>query len=93
MACRSNLALIAARDPLMAARLRAPDPQRVIRALAVLNETGRSLASFQDAAQRREAAVNGAFKRSGVEAMSLSTDEDLVRAIVRMASLRRRRRR
>ena len=48
---------------------------------------------FQDAAQRREAAVNGAFKRSGVEAMSLSTDEDLVRAIVRMASLRRRRRR
>jgi len=44
--------LIAARDPLMAARLKAPDPQRVIRALAVLNETGRSLASFQDAVQR-----------------------------------------
>ena len=45
-------ALIAARDPLMAARLRAPDPQRVVRALAVLNESGRSLASFQDAIQR-----------------------------------------
>jgi tRNA dimethylallyltransferase len=45
-------ALIAARDPLIAARLKAPDPQRVIRALAVLNETGRSLASFQDAVQR-----------------------------------------
>ena len=45
-------ALILARDPLMAARLKAPDPQRVIRALAVLNETGRSLASFQDALQR-----------------------------------------
>jgi len=45
-------ALIAARDPLMAARLRAPDPQRVIRALAVLKATGRSLGSFQDALHR-----------------------------------------
>ncbi len=43
--------LIAARDPVIAARLKAPDPQRVVRALAVLNATGRSLASFQDAAQ------------------------------------------
>ncbi len=41
-------ALIAARDPMMAARLKAPDPQRVIRALAVLAATGRSLATFQD---------------------------------------------
>lgn len=40
--------LIAARDPLIAARLKAPDPQRVVRALAVLNATGRSLATFQD---------------------------------------------
>ena len=44
--------LIAARDPLMAARLKAPDPQRVIRALAVLKATGRSLAAFQDQTQR-----------------------------------------
>jgi len=43
--------LIAARDPLIAARLKAPDPQRVARALAVLNATGRSLASFQDDTQ------------------------------------------
>ncbi|MBI4923460.1 MAG: tRNA (adenosine(37)-N6)-dimethylallyltransferase MiaA [Devosia nanyangense] len=43
--------LIAARDPVVAARLKAPDPQRVIRALAVLKATGRSLASFQDAAK------------------------------------------
>jgi uncharacterized protein (DUF58 family) len=48
---------------------------------------------FGDAARRREAEVHGAFKRSGVEAMSLSTDDDLVGAIVRMAALRRRRRR
>ena len=40
--------LIAARDPEMARRLKAPDPQRVVRALAVLSATGRSLASFQE---------------------------------------------
>ncbi len=48
---------------------------------------------FKDAAGRREAEVNAAFGRAGVEAMSLSTEDDLVRAIVRMATLRRRRRR
>ena len=48
---------------------------------------------FLAAAQRREAEVHGAFRRSGVEAMSLSTDEDLIRSIVRMATIRRRRRR
>src|ERR1035437_635550 len=47
---------------------------------------------FEEAARKREAEVNAAFRRSGVEALSLSTDEDLVRAIVRMAALRRRRR-
>lgn len=47
---------------------------------------------FQEAARSREEAVNLAFKRAGVEAVSLSTDDDLVRAIVRMATLRRRRR-
>src|SRR6185312_11366219 len=40
--------LIADRDPAIAARLKAPDPQRVARALAVLAATGRSLADFQD---------------------------------------------
>jgi uncharacterized protein (DUF58 family) len=48
---------------------------------------------FASAAARREATVNGAFVRAGVEAVSLSTDEDLVRAIVRIATLRHRRRR
>ena len=46
---------------------------------------------FQEAAQQREAALEAAFKRAGVAALSLSTEEDLVRAIVRFASLRRRR--
>jgi tRNA dimethylallyltransferase len=44
--------LIAARDPAMTGRLKGNDPQRVIRALAVLKATGRSLASYQDAAQK-----------------------------------------
>lgn len=47
---------------------------------------------FQEAVQRRETALNEAFKRSGVDVLPLSTDEDLVRAIVRFASLRERRR-
>jgi uncharacterized protein (DUF58 family) len=47
---------------------------------------------FEAAARSRENAVADAFRRAGVEAVSLSTDEDLVRAIVRMATLRRRRR-
>ena len=47
---------------------------------------------FQEAAQRREAGLNETFKRAGVDALSLSTEEDLVRAIVRFATLRQRRR-
>jgi uncharacterized protein (DUF58 family) len=47
---------------------------------------------FREAARRREAALNEAFRRAGVDTLSLSTDEDLVRAIVRFAALRRRRR-
>jgi len=47
---------------------------------------------FQEAARRREAALNEAFKRAGVDALSLSTEEDLVRAIVRFATLRQQRR-
>jgi len=47
---------------------------------------------FQEAARRREADLNEAFTRSGVDALSLSTEEDLVRAIVRFATLRQQRR-
>jgi hypothetical protein len=48
---------------------------------------------FREASQRREATLRDAFARSGVDAVALSTDEDLVHAIVRMATLRRQRRR
>jgi tRNA dimethylallyltransferase len=40
-------ALLAARDPVMAARLKPSDPQRIVRALEVLDSTGRSLADWQ----------------------------------------------
>jgi tRNA dimethylallyltransferase len=44
-------ARLAACDPVMAARLRPSDPQRILRALEVFAATGRSLASFQGARQ------------------------------------------
>jgi uncharacterized protein (DUF58 family) len=48
---------------------------------------------FRAAAEAREAAVATALGRARVDAVTLSTDNDLVRAIVRMASERRIRRR
>jgi len=65
--------LIAARDPVIAARLQAADPQRVARALAVLNATGRSLASFQDDMQ--PALLDG----YAVERMVLNPPVELLR--------------
>ncbi len=50
-------------------------------------------AHFRQAAQRREASLKEAFTRASVDAFSLETDEDLVRAIIRFARLRQRRRR
>jgi uncharacterized protein (DUF58 family) len=47
---------------------------------------------FHEAALRREAALRESFKRAGVDALSLSTEEDLVRAIVRFAQQRKQRR-
>jgi uncharacterized protein (DUF58 family) len=48
---------------------------------------------FAEAAQQRQAALAQSFKTSGVDVLSLSTDEDLVRAIMRFAALRQQRRR
>lgn len=48
---------------------------------------------FFAAAQKREQDLNTAFKRAGVDVMSLSTEDDLVRAIVRFASQRKQARR
>lgn len=48
---------------------------------------------FAEAARQREAELSQTFKQAGVDMLSLSTQEDLVRAIVRFAALRQRRRR
>lgn len=48
---------------------------------------------FREAADRREATLADAFRRSGVDMLPLSTEEDLARAIVRFATRRRHRRR
>jgi uncharacterized protein (DUF58 family) len=47
---------------------------------------------FEQAAREREAMLNEAFKHAGVDVLSLSTEEELLRAIVRFAALRERRR-
>lgn len=47
---------------------------------------------FAAAAQEREESMKTLFKRAGVDALALSTDEDMVRAIVRFVSLRQRQR-
>ena len=50
-------------------------------------------ARYKEAAAQREAQLAESFKHSGVDALSLSTEEDMVRAIVRFASLREQHRR
>ena len=47
---------------------------------------------FAAEARRRDAELKQIFQRAGVEALALSTNEDLVRALVRFATLRRQRR-
>ncbi len=48
---------------------------------------------FLEAAERREAALKENLKRAGVDLFGMSTEEDLVTAIMRMAALRKKRRR
>jgi uncharacterized protein (DUF58 family) len=47
---------------------------------------------FEQARQRRAAQLEASFQHAGVDVLSLSTEEDLVRAIVRFAALRKQRR-
>jgi len=60
--------------------------------LYVDTHDGKFRARFEESARRRETNINEAFKHAGVDALSLSTEEDLVRAIVRFASLRQQHR-
>ena len=45
---------------------------------------------FVAAAQRREAQLRGAFREAGVDAIELSTNDDLVETVMRFADLKRR---
>jgi hypothetical protein len=47
---------------------------------------------FDDVVRRREEALGAAFRRASVETLELSTEEDLVRSIVRFAQRRKLRR-
>ncbi len=47
---------------------------------------------FQEAAKQRKAQLNLAFKRAGVDALSLSTEDDLVKAIIGFVKSRQERR-
>ena len=49
-------------------------------------------ARFEEAARQREYSLATALRRASVDAFSMSTEDDLVRAIVRMATRRTRRR-
>jgi uncharacterized protein (DUF58 family) len=47
---------------------------------------------FKEVAAQREKTLSETFKRAGVDALPLSTEEDLMRAIVRFATIRRQHR-
>jgi uncharacterized protein (DUF58 family) len=49
--------------------------------------------AYKALAEKREQELGSAFKRAGVDVLQLSTSDDLVRAIVRFASLRKQRQR
>lgn len=66
-------ALLAQRDPAMAARIVEPDRQRVVRALSVLESTGKSLAIWQDAEQ------SGLLDGFELERLVLNPDRDVLR--------------
>lgn len=68
---------LARRDPQMAARLRPSDPQRIVRALEVVDATGRSLADWQ---RRRGEPVLPLGP--GVEAIRLAPERGRLRAAI-----------
>ncbi len=47
---------------------------------------------FKEAASQRESMLTDTFKRAGVDVLPLSTEEDLIRAIIRFATIRRQHR-
>jgi uncharacterized protein (DUF58 family) len=100
------LALLAQRHELTAIRLSDPREQELPDAGLIVvedTETGELLSvdtsdpefrrRFQEVAENQRLALVAAATRSGVELHEVSTDADLVRALVRIVELRRRRKR
>jgi uncharacterized protein (DUF58 family) len=98
------LALLARRHDVLAVRLRDPlESEMPDLGLLVVQdaETGEQLCvdthdrgfrrRFALAAEAREGAVRAAFMHAGVDALELSTDQDLVESVLRFADLRKRR--
>jgi uncharacterized protein (DUF58 family) len=98
------LALLARRHDVLAVRLHDPLESELpdLGLLVVQDaETGEQLfvdthdrafrRRFAQAAESREARVRAAFVQAGVDALGLSTEEDLVDAVLRFADLRKRR--
>jgi uncharacterized protein (DUF58 family) len=100
------LSLLAQRHEVLAIRLSDPREKELPDVGMVLMEdaeTGEQLfvdthdkkfrKRFAESARKREIELNTAFKRAGVDVLSLSTDDDLVRQIVRFAKRRQQMRR
>lgn len=100
------LALLHRRHELIAIRLTDPRETELPNAGVIVvedMETGEQLTvdtgnlafrrRFKEAAERSELVLKDRLRRAGVELFTISTEEDLVPAIVRMASLRKKRRR
>lgn len=68
--------LLRARDPNMAGQLKEADPQRVVRALSVMEATGRSLADWQDEP------VAGVLAEWSLTRIVLSPDRDELRQCI-----------
>ncbi len=96
------LALLARRHEVLAVRLSDPRERELPDiGMVVMNdaETGehvwvdtsdrRFRARFADVVRRREEALDATFRRSGVESLELSTEDDLVRSVLRFAAKRK----
>ena len=71
----------------------APPSAQLLSLMRRLGNAHEAVGDLATAAERREADLKTTLKRAGVDLFGISTEEDLVAAIVRMAGLCKRRRR
>jgi uncharacterized protein (DUF58 family) len=61
-------------------------------ALHIDTHDGRFRKRFAEVVDRRDRALQATFRRAGIDTLELSTEEDLVRSVVRFAAMRKLRR-